>query len=500
MNFRLIKILTSCGLFAAITLMMLSLHDHVLYYEDQHNLFLFTRDYACHTIHEQGFMHWLATFVIQFYHIPWLGASIIALLFVAIYLLAEFIIKKLTGLRDFLQLGVIAAIALYPPLNKVDSTPAVPIEVLLILAAVSVILLFSPSLPWAKKSIPDSQKIKPLYFCIPLILSVIYIGFLYGKASKETNFHERAMILVEKATREKDWDKVISMSDEYLNVQPNNKLIIYLRCLALANQGILLEKLFDYPMTQGVDAIIFPWMRDNRAAEYGNLIHEYTGSLNDATHWAFECLTVGGETANNLRNLAKYNIALGKPKVAQQFVNKLKHSLFYRKDAASLQRQILGQEPPEVHYAFANDSIGSSRLIDFSPIRNLQQILEVDPDNKIALQYFLASLLLANDQDALVDNLKPGKTYSSLIEQALLIYTLYPDAKPLDQLGLSVSQKCRDAYARYSDLVRTKQTMLEKQLYGNTFWYYIGRVCPTGLRKQSTLKITQKLPDNILNH
>lgn len=500
MNFRLIKILTSIGLFASVVAVLLTLNEHILFYEEQHHLFLYTWDYTVHEIHQEGFLTWLGAFIIQFYHIPWLGASIVGLMMVGVYLLTESIIRKLTGLRDFLQLGVALAMVLYFTFNQVDTTPGLFVCVFLCLAALRLILLAVPKLPWTKNAVSDKEKMKPLHFIIPLVFAAAYIGGSYIKAVKAFEPHERAMIMADKATKEKDWDKVIELTDSYLTIRPNNKLMIYLRCLALANRGILLEKLLDFPMKQGVDAIVFPWDGDSRLAEVGHWVNEYTGSINDATHWAFESLSIWGETPPNLMNLAKYNIALGKPKVAQKFVNKLKHSLFYRKEAASLQRQIYGMEPPEVRYSFATDSIGSSRFIDFNAARNLQQNVECDPDNDIARQYFLASLILANDQDALIANLEPGKKYPPVVEQAMLIYTLYPDSTPLEELGLSISQKCKDSYGRYSDMVRKNQTLNEKEMFGNSFWYYIGRLCPYGLRKRSTLKTPETLSGMELKH
>lgn len=500
MNFRLIKILTSIGLFAIMVFVLLTLQEHLMIYTEKHNLFLFTAEYTEHTLHQQGLLTWLAAFVVQFYHIPWLGASIIGGMMVGTYLLTESIIKKLTGLRDYLQLGIILCGYLYTTFDKVDTTPGLFTLVFLSLAAFRIVLLAVPQLPWTKNSVSDRKKMKPVLFAIPLLLAAGYIAFGYVMAVKEFNPHERAMIMADKAANDKDWNKVIKITEQYLNARPNNKLMIYLRSLALANQGILLEKLLDYPMKGGVDAIIFPWNGDSRTAEVGNLVHEYTGNINEATHWAFESMVIWGENATNLINLAKYNIAIGKPKVAQKFVNKLKHSLFYRKEADSLQRQILGMEPSQVNYAFSTDSIASQPIIDFNPAKNLKRIVEHDPSNNVARQYFLASLILLNDQDALIDNLEPGSKYPPIIEQAMLIYSLYPDSTPLDHLGLELSQKCKDDYGRYRDMIRNNQTFDERKVFGNSFWYYIGHICPYGVRKQSTLASPDELSGKELKH
>lgn len=40
-------------------------------------------------------------------------------------------------------------------------------------------------------------------------------------------------------------------------------------------------------------------------------------------------MVVWGETAPHLLNLARYNLAVQRPQVAQRFINVLKQSLFY---------------------------------------------------------------------------------------------------------------------------------------------------------------------------
>lgn len=60
-------------------------YPHALSYQEQYQLFLWTGDYFCERISVPGGMsEWLGEFIVQFYYVEWLGALMLALLFVAL--------------------------------------------------------------------------------------------------------------------------------------------------------------------------------------------------------------------------------------------------------------------------------------------------------------------------------------------------------------------------------------------------------------------------------
>lgn len=61
------------------------IYPHALSYQEQYQLFLWTADYFCERISVPGgFSEWLGEFIVQFYYVEWLGALLLALLFVAL--------------------------------------------------------------------------------------------------------------------------------------------------------------------------------------------------------------------------------------------------------------------------------------------------------------------------------------------------------------------------------------------------------------------------------
>lgn len=476
---------------------LLTLHEHVLYYQEQHRLFLFTADYMMHVIDKDGIVSYLGGFIIQFYHIPWLGAAVVSSLLTSVYLLIEGVVERVTGRRDYLQVGVAAAVALYFTLDGIDDTPG---WVVVATVGLLIVWLVCRMLRRRRKD-RQGGRVTVAGVVVPLVAATVYIVAGFWWVMRDYNRPERAMIRAERAVRQHDWDGALSITDKYLSTGRTNRLMLYLRNLSLAQKGILLDHLFDYPMRSGVEALIFSWKSDSRESEYGNLVHEATGNLNAAHHWAFEAMTIWGETPAHLIDLAKYNIAMGRPKVAQRFVNKLGKSLFYRSEAARLQRQIDGVDAPDVHYAWSGKSEERTRFINVkNPSRDLMEIVKADSTNSVARQYLTAVLLVANDQDALVSVLEKGAVDPQNVEEAKLIYSLYPNSTPLEDLGLKLTLEVRERYGRmYNYMMHNNRMMLEKE-FGKTFWYYIYNYCPYGADKRNSIPSDTIIPGAELKH
>ena len=59
-------------------------YPHALSYQEQYQLFLWTGDYFWERVSlPGGFADWLGEFIVQFYYVEWIGALLLALVFVA---------------------------------------------------------------------------------------------------------------------------------------------------------------------------------------------------------------------------------------------------------------------------------------------------------------------------------------------------------------------------------------------------------------------------------
>ena len=87
--------------------------SHILYYHEQHHLFLFSKSYFVQCVQTEGWLNYITNFIIQFFYYPMLGSAILALLLALVYLLINSIIKIVTGKNDVLQLSIIPSLALF---------------------------------------------------------------------------------------------------------------------------------------------------------------------------------------------------------------------------------------------------------------------------------------------------------------------------------------------------------------------------------------------------
>ena len=73
-------------------------YPHALSYQEQYQLFLWTGDYFLEKISlSGGFADWVGEFIVQFYYVEWLGALLLALLFVALQRLTLRLMYSLTS-------------------------------------------------------------------------------------------------------------------------------------------------------------------------------------------------------------------------------------------------------------------------------------------------------------------------------------------------------------------------------------------------------------------
>ena len=467
-SYNAIRWFTAILIFVCTMVGLLTIQRHVIYYQEQHHLFLYTRDYFYHTLHWEGLMTYIGAFMVQFYYYPWLGAAIIAAMLACIYLMVESVIFRLSGRRDFVQIGAACSVALYFTLDDVNETPAIMAVCFMGLGIIwiAVIVIFrNRNNETLKKVMTSKQSMIPLFlaFVIPAV------GFLIEY--KHYNVDERKMLMAEKAIKNGDWDRALAITDAYLVSGMPNKLMYYLRHIALAQKGELINHLFDFPQKMGIGSLAFPWKRNTRETEHGHWVHEVTGDINVAHHWVFEAMTVWGETAQHLTDLGYYNVALGRPKVALKFANRLKKSLFYRKEADKIIRQAKGEEPVSLRYAVP-DSVTQvwENIVDFQP--NLMQNYLADPENHISRQYLIASLLLKNNLNALMPLLNLDDMRCKPVREAIALYTLLPNAKPLGEFGLEYDPETQNEFYRFYELYKKNRMPELMAKYKNTYWYY----------------------------
>ena len=82
-------------------------YPHALSYQEQYQLFLWTGDYFIEKISlPGGFADWAGEFIVQFYYVEWLGAMLLAMVFVALQRLTAILLPKAWCLLSLLPVAV----------------------------------------------------------------------------------------------------------------------------------------------------------------------------------------------------------------------------------------------------------------------------------------------------------------------------------------------------------------------------------------------------------
>lgn len=501
-------------LFTVLSLLFAGPLSHILHYHEQHHLFLFGNAYFYDYLFLGGIVSYFSDFLIQFFYYPWLGSILFAAILSSIYLLSALLCKLITEKPDILQLslipplfllishestefpvtwatGLFLCLFMFLLIVSIPNRPTRAVVGILIFAALffitgpsillTSVLLVATICVMAKFITHRIEKIKTIYYTT-LILLVLYSGTTFYFFVHSYNMRERLLIEATRCVKEKDWEGVLTISKRY---KGNNQLISYYTNMALYHRGRMPYDMFKYSQSRGVESLYFPWKSDSRTSEFGHFIYEELGYLNEAHRWAFEAMVVFGETAPNLINLIRYNIANDRPLVAQRFINVLKKSLFYQEVACDFERALTDRELPRLNTLPHNIQTKArfSNVLNIGP--ELRYICEVDSTNKMAFEYLMSDLLLSNQVVRFAENLYRIKNFSypslpPIYEEALFIYKLGVDEATFKNLGFIINPSTEARFKNYYSLMKSGDLKSLKERYGGTYWYYLNFMSPYG--------------------
>ncbi len=455
--------------------------SHVIFYHEQHHLFLFSKAYFHKTLLSEGILGYATNFVIQFFYNPVVGSLLLSLILASIFLLTSTLIRRIIGRNELLFLSVLPALMLFFYSMRIDHSLKVIIATFISLLVVNLIVwLLFKIFKIRSRYIFWQPMGTYLQLIIVALALVIYTGVGYRHFIKNYNVNEHLMVKVDQYSKQRDWDKVLKYTEKYLQRGRSNHLISTFHNMALYHKGSLPYKLFDYPQALGVKSLYFPWESNSRESEYGYLLYEELGYINEAHRWEFEAMVVWGETAPHLINLARYNLANNRPLVAQRFINLLNQSLFYSGDALEKHLQPL---PNNALAHVDEESARFANVVNIGP--ELQYLLDNDPQNRMAFEYLMSHLLLSNHVERFVENLKYLNNFSyphmpPIYEEALYIYELGVEPKKFAELGYTVSEETKRRFEHYYTLVKNQQMDQLQREFGNSYWFYLNYVSPYG--------------------
>jgi hypothetical protein len=325
-------------------------------------------------------------------------------------------------------------------------------------------------------------KYRLLRWSITNVMAASVIVLLMAFAIHKHAYNKMAdmMLGVDHYAQKAEWDKLLKLSDRYPGY---NTLVIYYTNLALYKTGKLMDKMFNYPQI-GSQGLRLKWQR-NLNLFFGGEVFSQLAYNNESIHWAFEAMVVKGLNPRSLKKLAVGYIVNGNYDIAAKYLSLLNRTLFYRKWAALHIRYLhdpdLAEEDPEI--TLYRDLIVRSNFFSEVNGMNLQDLLRNHPENKMAYEYLVASLLLDRNLDdftKVVLNLKFfGYDRMPLhIEEALIFYNFYekanviPEGYAFSPASVNRFNDYAKTYTRFRSNLKVAAYELRKK-FGNTYWYYL---------------------------
>lgn len=487
---------------------------YVISYHEQQELFLFSRPYLEKYIYEIGGAgRYISNFITQFFYFPLAGKLIFSLLLSSLYLLPYLTCRKLTGKEDPLHIALLMPLHLLIQFESVDfnfyhaSNLFCSFLILYLLSfsgkkyfcytlipfllitgfclgysspLLSVSILFVTGLS-ARYLTPYLTNKKRYFYCSAICLC-LYTGSTFYSFVIHYNMKERLLLEAETYVINKEWDKVLICSGK---LRGNNQLMEYFRNMALFHTGRMPYDLLKYPQSKGVASLYLPWTGEARRSRYGHYIYEQLGYINEAHRWAFEAMVVYGETAPIVINLIRYNIANRRYPIALRFINILKQTLFYQKEAEKYEKMIREKQNPlpnALPYA-PNEKIRFANILNLGP--ELSYLCDRDSTNRMAFEYLMSNLILSNQITRFAENLERIRNFAypslpRLYEEALYSYKLGVDDETFQVLGFTISQETEERFRNYYILYQHKELKKLKEQFGDTFWYYLHFLSPYG--------------------
>jgi len=423
-------------------------YPHALSYHEQYQLFLWTWDYFFERVFlPGGFADWLGEFVVQFYYVEWLGALLLAVLYVILQRLTAHLLPQRWCL--FSLLPVFALLWLMGDINVLLS---LPVAIILALA-LSCIRLKKP-LTWLDLLIlPVGYWLIGPAIWLYVLLRVIQIGWKHlwaagwllavqlaayafllpqwplQQAMTGLNYYRiplhypqlsgynkemYELIRLDYLVRNERWDEIVKRAQQ---VQVRTSFWSNCVNLALAQKRLLADRMFDFYQS-GEDALLMPRTRDLTSMLPSAEAFWRLGMVNSAQRYMFdtqESILNGRKSGRCTKRIAECMIVNGHYQTAAKQIGLLKKSLFYR-DWALEAESMMGNETKinahPVYGKLRKLRYKDNFLYSYEEMDKMFGLLFMNnSENKMALDYFLAQMLLKGNMQGFQQYLGLAQQY-----------------------------------------------------------------------------------------
>ncbi len=446
-------------------------YPQAMSYQEQNQLFLFSWDYLWKDLGiAGGGSVWLGEFLVQMYYMEWLGATMLALVYMALQWGVWMYMKQLTQ-----RYGVLLYVLSYvPPLilwmMMGDYNLLLSFAVGVILSVWLAVGMWRRSVWWDVLLIPVAywlvgsliwvyvllrmlqcpfecswqcalkrpKRLWMIPYLLMLQLLVAYtvmehwsvkrvlLGVGYyrvptgiGKMMWGYNKDVYEVLMQDYLVRNERWDEVIRRAEKYEVKTAFSSVCVN---LALAKKRQLADRMFDFYQS-GRDALIIGIYRDNTSDLSSMEAFWHLAMINSCLRYAFdmqEAILNAKRSGRLTKRLAECYVVNGRYDVARKHLSLLKQSLFYRRWAKDMERLMMSEAAIDAHplygekraYRFKTDFLYNYNDID----KVFGRLFVNNPKNVMALDYFMAQMLLRGSVHAFVQHMSWVQQYGGYKE------------------------------------------------------------------------------------
>lgn len=367
-------------------------YPQALCYQEQNQLFLWSTDYLCHDLSVAGGLaDYISEFLVQFYYIPWIGAAVLACLFMAFLSLTWKVIGSYTNKGTIKWywniIALLPSLWLLAVMGDIEVLLSFPVALTLSFLAVWQMnvaakrwgpkaalgdILLIPVLFWLigggatwlyvilrvvyflskvrKGILPHTALTYPLtilyFLAVQLVcystllvqypLPSVIIGINYYRVPQQypgKNYgYDKdlyALLKLNKQVRDGEWNDIIHDAERH-----QVKTTYTSNCvnLALAKTRQLADRMFTF-FQSGDDALLVPRTRDNMSMYPTMEAFWQLGLVNSSLRYATDLqasILNGKQSGRLMKRMTECQLANGNYKIAKKNIDVLKQSLFYR--------------------------------------------------------------------------------------------------------------------------------------------------------------------------
>ncbi|MCQ2235885.1 MAG: DUF6057 family protein [Bacteroidales bacterium] len=487
---------------------------HISFAEEQ-QLFLFTSDYFQTFVgHPGGLVEYVGAFLTQFFFQPWIGALIMALCislvqilsyrvlvrflksyWIAIVLsivLASLIWLFMTNIYALLSLPLslicaFVAMILYSLVKRYKLLCAIIMSIILYYIAGPVHFLFVGFVICKECTLLSSVVMCIAAVALPIIASFLVqypiIELMTGVGYQRVHFsvqndaslddEEQAMRYSHLA-RYRRWGDIIEMAASEKPVDLSSQQCLN---LALAQKGVLLDKLFEFA-PKGVSSLISDESDCAPLIFPVSEVYYHIGMVTKSEHAAFNSQEVMHSFSSRaFIRMAECALLHGEKGLVSKYAHSLEKTLYYKKWAIHLKEAVAednllsNKEWRTIKSYMLNETgIYSDEHIYLA----LAKIIDNANNAQLAHDYLVAYLLLKCEVEK-IEMMYAGREDVQLpryVQEALL-YSWMQRNPSLERMPWrienSIVQRALSFVKAYANRI-SAETLKEK--YGDTFWYY----------------------------